>query len=388
MIEIGKRITINDIEEFYQLLYTSHTEAKMDIRIPLELESTEFGIIPALIQFVSTWIRIGKNGNLRVPFENIEEQAESFINRDFSFPLIIMNWKYGIVNDSDNRDLRAKLKDYTAAINLKMRSLKGLTGNQLLLTCFDQFPAKTGLLNCFYSDNDFLEKEDALEFTLMPTLVHILSMSRQVLHQKLKDELDDIRGMIFELMKNTDEWARTDKDDKPLNPNIRGLYVKFTRGGKRNLTQRYNGNAIYGGFFDDLVPNANDEVYFLELSVFDSGPGFIDRKTRGQTAPSIEDSVMILKECLTLHNTSATGTRSLTKGLGLDRILNILNNKGILLIRTNQLSVYRNLKTRSHISGTETANIALYDWHTHSATDFTVMKDSKGAVLSIIYPLS
>ena len=91
-----------------------------------------------------------------------------------------------------------------------------------------------------------------------------------------------------------------------------------------------------------------------------------------------------------VHNTSAKGLEKDDKGIGLDRILSILNKKGFLRIKTGNICVYRNLITHNHreIDKEDIGSMELFDWIKNSNSDYTTLKNAKGAVVTIIYPLS
>jgi hypothetical protein len=390
MLEIARRTGIDQIEHLYESLAQIPEGEKDDLRLPAEVDSSDFGLLPAMVQFVATWIRSGKARNILVPLPATEDAVRRFAESDYTFPLIILNWKNPVINENNNTDIRPDLRKWTKEVNTQMRSLTNVRGggNQLLLTCFDHLSNHNGLLNCFYSDDTFLPKEDALDFTLIPTVLQVLKLNRNMVKSQLTPIMDDLRGIIYELMKNTDEWARTDRDNRPLNPNIRGLYLKVSRRGKNNVIQNYAAHHGFAGYFNDLEANDNGELWFLELSVFDSGPGFLRRQKDFKGTETINEKVAFLKQCLIKRSTSATGVAAHGKGLGLDRILQILNKKGFLTIRTNELFVYRNLKKDEYVSTQTVEQIQLFDWHTHSADQFTPMPAAAGAALTIIYPLT
>lgn len=388
MLEIARKTGVDEIEQLYHALSDIPAGNKEDLRLPAEIDSADFGLLPSIVQFVATWIRSFKARNIFVPLPDNENALRRFAESDYTFPLIVMNWKNQIINQNSGADIRHQLRQWTKEVNERMRSLKNVKGNQLLLTCFDHLSARSGLLNCFYSDNTFLPKEDALDFTLIPTVLNVLNLNRSVVKSQVTPIMDDIRGIIYELMKNTDEWARTDRDNKPLNPNIRGIYIKVTRRGKNNIIENYAAHPGFTGYFNDLEPNDKGELLFLELSVFDSGPGFLRRQKDFTGNETINQKVDFLKQCLIKRSTSATGMAAYGKGLGLDRILQILNKKGFLIIRTNELFVYRNLKKDEYVLTQTIEEIQLFDWRTHSAEEFTQMPNATGAAVTIIYPLT
>src|SRR5690606_4314094 len=145
----------------------------------------------------------------------------------------------------------------------------------------------------------------------------------------LKSTFDDITKIIYELMLNTHEWARSDENFKELSPNIRGVYVKLHKGKINNLRKKYsNAKALESYLNHNFSEDGQGLTTFFEISVFDSGPGFVKRNNQETKKITIKDEVNIIKKCLTLHQTSASGYQSMVKGAGLDRISRILSSKG------------------------------------------------------------
>ena len=360
----------------------------VDLQIPLSIDTAEFGLVPAIIQFAATWLRKTSGGKILIPFSNLDNQLPDLMQQDYSYPIIILCWKRGIENPNDKTDLKPHIKQFNERINLRMRSLKDLRGNQLLLTCFDHLPIINGLLGCFYSDQSFISSEDILEFTLVPTLLHQMAFNKGVLRGDFKYNIDAIKGMIFELMKNTHEWGRTDSSNKPISPNIRGLYARFVRRPKATFVATYGDHPGFVDYFQKLPATDDEHLYFIELSIFDSGAGFIRRLPDGRHTQAIEEKLRLLKECLARNHTAAQGISSTGKGLGLDRILRILDKKGFLLIRTDELLVFRNMQTHPYIHAENAKDIALFDWMNNTKDEMTRRPYASGSAISIIYPLN
>lgn len=387
MLTIPKNLTINRIEELHIELNQRNTGC--DLQLPFALEKPEFNSIPMLIQLVATWIRSGKSGKISVLLPNLDENTlKEFIKQDYNYTICILAWRCGIYSDTEQVDIRPQLRTYNPEINLKMKSLKGLTGNQVMLSCFDHINPENGLLNCFYDGTSFVTAEAFLEFTLLPAMTDVLKLNREMLKNKFVPIQQDMIAIIYELMKNTHEWARTDRDHKPINPNVRGLFTKLVRRNKTTLLQENQNQQLYQGYFNSLTTNTNNEVYFLEIDVFDTGAGFIEKWPENIQNPTPKDRFDIVRKCLIKNHTAATGIMAEGKGRGLDRILNILDDKGLLFIRTDRISVYRNLKKNRYIPTSNITDVELFDARTHSSRDITEMPYASGAAISIIYPIS
>ena len=80
---------------------------------------------------------------------------------------------------------------------------------------------------------------------------------------------------------------------------------------------------------NELKENSKGELYFVEVSIFDGGVGFAKKYKALQNSPSELSEIEILKTCLIKHVTSSKGLEKSDKGIGLNRILNVLNTKGI-----------------------------------------------------------
>ena len=75
------------------------------------------------------------------------------------------------------------------------------------------------------------------------------------------------------------------------------------------------------------------------------------------------------------------------KGFGLDEILTILDQRGFLRIRSVETCVYRNLISHPYTFVQDVDQMVLFDWKTNSEDRFTKLKESQGAVITIVYPL-
>jgi hypothetical protein len=107
------------------------------------------------------------------------------------------------------------------------------------------------------------------------------------------------------------------------------------------------------------------------------------------TSSNLTD-IEIIKKCLIKHNTSARGLGKDDKGIGLDRILALLNNRGFIRIKTGSSCIYRNLISSPYkqVGKDNVDEMELYDWKTNSSDHFSKFHYAVGSVISIIYPLS
>jgi hypothetical protein len=158
---------------------------------------------------------------------------------------------------------------------------------------------------------------------------------------KITEELDQI---IWELLKNTDEHARTNLSNSViLSPNTRGVGIKLIRDTKESILKKADGHTGLVNYYNNV---AEDQAFFLEISVFDSGPGLVKRFMGKHWTPEVKivDEVNAVKECLRKGSTSVDDWKGSQKGFGLNEVLVMLSKlRGFIKIRTNRCSLYRNL---------------------------------------------
>jgi hypothetical protein len=154
-----------------------------------------------------------------------------------------------------------------------------MKGEKFIIANLDHFSEEKGILKIFENNGEFNSNEYSFKKSIEGIIkneVLKFSLNNQSQFEKIKD---DISSIIYELMKNTFEWAKHDKSGKIINPNIRGVYFKFHKYGIDNILNDYKNTFPIFQYFSDsnLSINSKKEVYFIEISVFDTGLGFVDR---------------------------------------------------------------------------------------------------------------
>jgi len=385
---IKRKIIPEDIDGLYQALYEM-PGTDLDIILPREVEQYDIGLLPLLLQFLGACLRSKSGAKLVIDIEPDEHLVEGFMSQPFAYPSVILFWFKGVVTLKAKTNLKPLLVRFTNKIRFDMMSLTNIRGQRLLLTCFDHFTPEKGLLDCFYDGDRFVRSDSVLSFTLDRAIRNVLSFNKKASAKSVAPIIDDLIAIIYELMKNTDEWGKTDSYDKPVGPNVRGLYLRFLKRPKAKMIERYQGFSALADYFQSCTAVAGDMIYFLEISVFDCGIGFVEKsKRKPMDAFDLTQQVDIVKECLIKNNTSAHGLKKEGKGLGLDRILNTLNNKGLLWIRTSNVSLFRNLRKTPYSLSADAREVSLYDWQQNSNTAYTPQPKTAGAVVSILYPIT
>lgn len=402
MIKIDNKTNIRSLEKAYKELYKGGV---IDITISKGLTSADFGLIPAIIQFFATWFNNTKGGKIildlkietnftaftHVELEHLsDDKFGAFYKFEYIFPSLVYCWSREIV-DTNQLDIKPLVKILNEKKHEKMKRQTEGGGTQTLLSCFDHLSTKKGLLSAFYIDDTFIANELQFDTALDKSLKQVLSVGRHLRKENFSLFHFDVIAIIYELMKNTDDWAKTDVNNIPLNPNTRGLYMKLHRRTRNSFLTGFEKNEGLKDYFsnENFVSNNQDELYFLELSVYDTGIGFVQRyKSDSNKRYDPNEQVEIVKQCLLENNTSAVGLERTYKGKGLDRIMNILNNKGFFWLRTSNVSIFRNLRKNNHKKGCSAKEIELYDWFNNSTSNFSDLAFVKGSVITLVYPIS
>lgn len=394
---IESNISLTKVEDLYKSFITETNDLKWELVLPKEYKNKDFFEVVSYIQFLATWFRKNKLSKIVLPFQESEmtDDIERFLDEEVNYVAVIMGWNGEIVN-LNGVNLKPIIKAYTTYIRNQMNSLEESSrivqkGNILFLTCFDHFAERKGLLNSFYVNRNTFFPANAFEFSPFVERLSYFAQSfnREIGVKNLSEIFNDISAIIYELMLNTHEWARTDEKYKELNPSVRGVYLKFHKASINTYISKTKNNLPLNSFFKEprFSVNERGETFLMEISVFDSGPGFVKRYTsKSGEDLSIDDQVDVVKKCLTRHSTSANGERGVLKGAGLDRILSILDKKGFLKIRTGKCSLYRDMYKNHYKESATYKEIELFDWNKCSPQTYTEMQEVEGATISIIYP--
>ena len=392
-ISINKTIKLDDIDDLYNSLYY-HIRQDLTVNLLLskDLKSSYIGIVPALYQFVFTWLRYKKSGKLLLDISNPDNvDFYKIYENELIFPLVSLVWNKNEIYDKTGKiNLRLYLKDINVGYFDKMKAVEAQKNWKLILTNFDHLPAERGLLPCFEKNGVFTANESTLANSLRNAITQVISYSWGI-RKSYKEIEPQIVGIIYELMKNTFEWGNKDENNVPLDPSLRGLLIKFYKKRRNNLTEDFKDHKGLVEYFKNpaLKEIGNSEIYFLEIDVFDSGIGFV-KKFKSINKSENLSNIEIIKKCLIKHSTSAKGLEKDEKGLGLDRILHTINGKGFLRIKTGNSCVYRNLINHPYkeLKANEIDKMKLIDWKTGNDINYTEYPNAEGTVITIIYPLT
>ncbi|MFN8314746.1 MAG: hypothetical protein U0289_18205 [Cyclobacteriaceae bacterium] len=386
MIKIQGNISLPRIKELYFELNKSEDEF-IDIQLPKKIDKLDFGLLFSYLQFLATWVRNGHSGKLHLPVNSIPEAIEYLENNEFVYPSIVLAWEKEIVN-ANGENIKSELKNPSKEYFNRM-DFFDLKGTSVPIYCFDHDKSNRGLSRHLYKNFRELVNETTLGFNLFNAFKKVGEFNKGAFRAGVKNSYDDFIAIIHELFNNTHEHGKTNELGHNLYPNIRALQLKFHKKPINKLVEQfqdYSGLVYY--FNSGFKVNEQGELYLLEISIMDSGPGFVKRyKKIGHYDLNISDEVEVIKQCLYRHNTSAEGFDGETKGVGLDRVFQVLDGKGFVRIKTGRADVFRDMKSNRYHHHNAASEIQLNDFQNNSTKDFTVYPAAEGTLLSIFYPL-
>ncbi len=385
-IKVTGNISIPKIQNLYSELASSD-DTVIDVYLPKKIEKLDFGLLFSYLQFLSTWVRNNRSGKLHLPVNNTAEAIEYLDNNEFVYPSIVLAWEKEIVN-ANGENIKSDLKNPSKEYFNRM-DFFDLKGTSVPIYCFDHDKSNRGLSRHIYKNFRELVNETTLGFNLYNAFKKVGEFNKGVFRTSVKGHYDDFIAIIHELFTNTHEHAKTNELGYNLYPNIRALQLKFHKKPVDKLIEQYQDYAGLIQYFNSgFNVNQQGDLYLLEISILDSGPGFVKRhKKISDYSLEISAEVEIIKQCLYRHNTSAEGFKGEIKGIGLDRVLQTLDGKGFVRIKTGRADVFRDMRNNRYYHHDNASEIQLNDFQNNSTNNFTVYPAAEGTLLSIFYPL-
>jgi len=401
-IKIKQTLTFDYIEKLYEELYLNIPSVQVDLEVPLKINDKGFGLLPALFQFIATWLRIRK-GKLVIPIGTELEDRRDFAFSYFGYYTLLMAWKATPIVDEKHRDIKLEFREFTKAMHEQLGFMQKKDEWEVHMPCFDHFSVDRGLSQWVYPHGaTFPDDEGDLDTALYRALRTIRRKfeaastvnykSEAADHKVVMQNYEPLLGIFYELLRNTHEWARTDALDRTtLSPSGRGAILKQHSATVGGLCKAANEHKGLVEFFNRGDVTSDTVRHYVELTVYDSGPGYARRFAALEEIEdqSIDWEVDTIRKCLTKGHTSSTGIAREVKSLGLDRVLRLLQEAGgFLRIRTGRACVYRDLAVDPYRPNAEYNEVVLKDWMTSRKEGYQRMRAVEGAVITIVCPLN
>ncbi len=383
-IRINRNITPSKLSDLYRNI--NYYKSKYSILIlPNQFDKYRFGILADLLRFIIT---LNKNCNiLKVKIDVEKNNLDQFYDQEYAYPIISLLWNTSRFVDKNDKSIKSDLRNLQNSFFTTMNSLSKMKGNKYIFVNTDHLSENRGLIRLFENSQGFNDDENLISENVKDILTnYVLTFNKNNI-KEIQSVLQDIGAIIYELTKNTYEWGKTDSNLVEIPTSIRGVYMRFHKNKKQKIIEDYQNTPI-ANFFNHPIINEkslNDlnQIYYLEILVFDSGVGFINKFGKNNDLSDIE----IIKQCLMKNQTSSSTNLKSKKGIGLDRILRILNKKGFLRIYTDKYAIYRDLIENEYesVEKNNLSSLELNDWN---KSDFNSKKNvqSQGSYVSILYP--
>lgn len=387
ILKIKQGTKCKDLDDYYNFL-NEKKDKEINILLPAKFSKNFVGLVPLFIQFISTWIKSSSYGKLLIDIDideiNNNYMVEKLYDNNYFFVVVALVWnEKGVYDKKGENNLRLVLKDFQNNYFENMASLKIGKGESFVLSNLDHLPKRLGLLPFLEKEGNFIKNEDELFFALRDKIKSIFKFTKNIEREYFDLDIElHFNSIIYELLKNTYEWAKSDSMGVPILPNARGLYVNSFRNKKEYFLQQYDNDFSLKEYFECFETDY-DYINFIEISIFDCGDGFIKKFNSEKDNSEKLCDIDIIQKCLTKHITSSMKSDKHFKGLGLDRILNILDNKGFFRIKTDKYFLYRNLI----VNNIDKYSLKLFDVKNNDE-NYSIYNPASGSVVTIIYPLN
>lgn len=384
-ISIPKSITPSRIKDLYEKYIHQQKLDHVTLIIPNSINKYTFGLLADLLKFVITLNNKESIKTLKVDIE--KDNLDSLYDHEFAYPIISLLWNTSNFVDKDNHEIKGILRDKQNLFFTIMNSLERIKGNKYILTNTDHLSKNKGLIRLLENQNGFNDNEEQITKNIKKILLNNVLTFNKNNQLEFEEIIGDIGAIVYELTKNTYEWGRTDANLIDIKSSIRGVYFRFHINKNEKIIEEFQNTPLNHFFKHPFILenciNEQNQIYYLEIVVFDSGVGFIDKFNQRNGLNDLE----IIKKCLVKNQTSSTSNLKSKKGLGLDRILNILNKKGFVRISTDRYCVYRDLIKDNYkpIDTEQLDKLKLDDWNGNDFNTENIVR-SQGSYISILYP--
>lgn len=385
-IKIHKNISPSKIESLYkEFIIQKNIGEDIVLSLPSELNKYRFGVLSDLLRFIIT-LNL-KSNIVKVIFDIEKSELNILYKQEYTYPLISLLWNKAIFQDKNFSNIKDDLRIMQNEFFNLMNSLERLKGQKYLLSHTDHLSKNNGLIKFLEDINGFNDDELYIKNVIKRILTENVLTFNKKNSEEIQYVIDDISAIVYELSKNTYEWGKTDADMRPIKSSIRGIYFRFYSNSYSKMKEDFQNTPIEDfinhKYIKESCIQLLDKIYYLEILVYDSGVGYIEKFNDFEGL----DDIDIIRKCLIKNQTSSTSNFKSKKGLGLDRILSIIDKKGFLRIVTDKYSVYRDLIKDNYttISEGQIKNLKLEDWN---KADFNVDSGEKcqGSFVSILYP--
>lgn len=387
MLSVTRVATIDACET-----YLSQIEQRKDDRLLLasNLKHAHCGGAVALLQVINTWSRVCSDPNPTL----VTHAQEPYPERTIANLVETLPGLGSVLMSAEVMARDGQTSMRAAAYGLARRRIEAMDEGRLqetargiatTLLCADH-TTKRALQPFYHSSADggahLRGESDFVDLAADLMKVALGDARRRDFEPK---DVEAVGVMLRELFANTHIHARTDPTGAPYRRSVRGIHLA------QHALE--DGEKVTGGFMPlatylDAVlqrPRRAAQAKLLEISVFDSGPGYAARAAGKHIDDNfpLETEYRFVHDCL-LRN--ITTRKEGGAGVGLPRMLSRLKGRGgFLRVRTGRLSLFKSF------AGEQDGNLVDPDFDLQDAgfgqDGFTRHAPAAGAVLTLLIPI-
>ena len=386
VFRLANKTTIPVVESYLTGLNEFNYDA---IALPAEpIKSAGLGGESALIQYILTWARSNPGSPIVTPMKLGDAAEEGHMlkhlaNRAYSFVGLLAAHDVLAADESTSVRTKTNLACSRCVDKMQRDVSAAKFGHRTFLACVDH-STKSHIPHFYHLDGTLRSRS---EFVRLAQELLDSRTSLQAHQRTLGITSNSLGKVLYEVVKNTHDWGRRSIDNVPLRPSLRGiLFTRFNLP-LAGVVASTGGNPSLRSYAEKLAEYSRDGyVRFLEVSVFDSGPGLALRWLGCRSAENLElrDEHRACLDCLAKHKSTS---RESMRGLGLYDIMATLSQlQGYIRVRTGRLALCRNFISSPLESHEQIHGPQLFDWTT-SQVNPTAMARAEGTLVTFVIPL-
>ena len=359
MIKVPSNCTAIEVESLLSEVYSKPGQS---LYVPIKIaRGSSFGISALLVLAISRYSQINQqDSRLEVASEvfNNQESRSRFAGTLHGMAAV---WLTNFASSAEAVDCRRLLLQAIAPYVLAMAErtfVSTIRGPNVLLCCFQ--PAKYQFLTALYANPErgTTDPNTGREIVNVRSQGEFLSLIRDLQPQLSininrmfnEGQLTTIATLLFQLFKNADVHTVTNEFGDEYAKGMRGLMIARVTVNSASEIEAYAGKDRNLTAF--LARNITGKATgsFVEITVFDTGPGMVSRLLRRRLNTtlrlediSLEEEFEYTKECFEVHKSSQSNSGH---GDGLDLALRALSQlKAFLSLRTGRMSLLQDFSS-------------------------------------------
>lgn len=374
------------VESYYTIAEAERIIREMEGRgtdttltIPTQSRFNVGGGEPAVLQAVLTWASTQESARIATYAHGTDDGQLDTLTGHLVGTCAALVCDYA--EDRQRRDVTADLED------LALSRLAGLQtsdprhwsrGAQLEILCADDlgWPTPATLYATSEPGKRLLSRK---EFDRVADLLVAKTVPDYFPAAGDEDLKPGLADALYELFRNTEEYARTDERGNQVRRSIRGIHARKQAISKAGLERMVEASPALATYCSRLEPRRNRrDIQLLEVSVFDTGPGYAPRWLKKPLAEiSRGEELQAITTCFAKHSTRKDNSAA---GMGLCTVVDILRRgNGFMRLRTGRQSLYADLATEKERSYGEMPE--LHSWQE------TQLAPAVGTLFTFILPL-